>query len=126
MEAAFESSEIKDYPINIWDEIDRDNTTYLYVENDIPNKVKLEVLLHIINFTKTPALQSQNCKFELVFWGDSIMYPELIDGDYSSTGVKTWKIKVSGVEDETLESLVKIFADIPEHKGKPLRVYSES
>jgi len=128
LEKSFQLEHVVDYPINIWDEIDKNNSTYCYVDNsEIPNKVQLQVLLHIQNFiNQNSLLTNLNYQIDLIFDDHSILYPELVDGDYSSVGTKMWKLKINNVDSKSLNLLVERMKSVSDFKGKPLHVYSES
>ena len=66
------------------------------------------------------------CQIDLIFEDHSTLYPELVDGEYSSVGTKMWKLKISNVDCESLNLLVDRIKRVSDFKGKPLRVYSES
>ncbi|HFG7030891.1 TPA: hypothetical protein ACGIK9_003391 [Acinetobacter baumannii] len=128
LEKSFQDKDIEGYPVIIWDEIDKSNSTYCYVENsEIPNKIQLQVLLHIQNFIDQNSLITDlNCEIDLIFYDNSIVYPELVDGDCSYIGAKMWKLKVSNVDYESLNLLVDRLENVPDFNGKPLHIYSES
>lgn len=128
LEKSFQDKDIVEYPINIWDEIDKSNSTYCYVEkSEIPNKIQLQVLLHLQNFIDQNSLLSDlNCEIDLIFFDHSIAYPELVDGDCSYVGAKMWKLKISNVDYETLNLLVDRLKSVSAFNGKPLHIYSES
>lgn len=128
LDQSFQHEYIVDYPVNIWDEIAENNSTYCYIEDsEIPNKVQLQVLLHIQNYIdQNSLLMDLNCQIDLVFEDHSILYPELVDGDYSFVGTKFWKLKISNVDCKSLNLLLDRIKRVSAFKGKPLRVYSES
>lgn len=128
LEQSFQHEQIDDYPVNIWDEINESNSTYCYVEDsDIPDKVKLQVLLHIQNFINQNSLLTDlKCQIDLIFEDHSILYPELVDGEHKSIGTKMWKLKISNIDYESLDLLIDRIKKVSDFSGKPVRVYSES
>lgn len=83
--------------------------------------------MHIQNFiNQNSLLTNLNCQIDLIFDDHSILYPELVDGDYSSVGTKMWKLKINNVDSKSLNLLVERMKSVSDFKGKPLHVYSES
>lgn len=129
LERKFTWDSIESLVVNVWDDYAEGEQTYAYVEmNDLPRKVELDVLIHLLNHARQfGPVQSGELHVSLVFDDSSVRYPVLIGARGAGcTLYKRWEMTIDGASYALLESFVEYLQSVPPLHGKPIEVISES
>jgi hypothetical protein len=123
-EINFNFDSVEQLSINVWDELDSNNSTYIYVEmNEVPDKCCFDILINLYDYLKTSNVKDISVRF----FDSTTIYPiNLLSDTGRYTSFKRWELLLSNVDYETLNNVVGILKKAPSFKGKKFSVYSES
>jgi hypothetical protein len=126
---------IKRYPINIWDDYYEEGDipegeiqeTYIYVEDThITEEKRKECLEKLLNHMNTK-LKLKGVEMEMFYNDTSLKYPKLVGTENEYMLFKRWEITVKHLTHKRREKLVDELNDANlELDGIPFRIYSES
>lgn len=124
LESKFNFDDVEFWSVNVWDEINNQDSTFVYVEmNEVPDRVCFAVLNHIWYYLQQSDLSGVSFRF----YDSTSIYPSNLlteTGRYSS--FKRWELLLENVTSDSLDSIVELLKKTPDFNGKKIDVYSES
>lgn len=127
LESTYDFTQTDAFYINIWDEIEDDGSTYLYLEDaSVPSKISSEVLIFIMNFARNnEAIINTGVEFNIHYYNSMLIYPDLVDTRFAGVCSHQWQIILSNVTGEKIDIITQEL-NTAKFNGIRLNAYSES
>lgn len=124
LEDKFNLDSIDAFCVNVWDEIDTDDSTFIFVEmNEVPDEVCFAVLNHIWHHLRVHDVSNVSFRF----YDSTNIYPSnLLTETGRYTSFKRWELRLESVNYDSLNTVVELLKKAPNFIGKKLNIYSES
>lgn len=120
----FNIESIEAFSVNVWDEIDEHDSTYIFVEmNEVPDSICFSVLNHLCQYLRSSNISNVSFRF----YDSTNIYPSnLLTETGRYTSFKRWELRLDDVNHESLNAIVELLKKAPSFNDKKLDVYSES
>lgn len=127
LESTYDFKQTEAFYINIWDEIEDDGSTYLYLEDpSVPGKISSEVIVFILNFAKSnEAIRDTGIEFNIHYYNSMLLYPDFVDTRFAGLRSHQWQIILSNVTEEKIDIVVRELNTL-KFNGIRINAYSES
>ena len=124
LESEFNFDDVESWQVNVWDEINHLENTYIYVEmQKVPDKMCFAVLNHLWRYLSSHEVSNVSVRF----YDSTSIYPSnLLTETGRYTSFKRWELLLEDVTADSLDSIVELLKQAPDFNGKKIDVYSES
>lgn len=124
IESEFNFDDVEFWSVNVWDEIDHLDNTFMYVEMcQVPAKECFSVLNHLWHYLRERGVSNVSFRF----YDSASIYPRsLLTESGRQSSFKRWELLLENVTPGSLDSIVELLKKAPDFNGKKIDVYCES